>query len=52
MSQKKQYGCADYRDEMMLVRLKNRLNDPRVTGRERAEIEAAVKRLEEEMGLD
>lgn len=52
MSGNKKYGCADYRDEMMLVRLKHRLNDPGLTDREREEIETEIRRLEKKMRLD
>ncbi len=52
MKQNNKYGCADYRDEMMLVKLKNRLNDARLTDAERAEIVSQIRRLEKEMRLD
>ena len=52
MSGNGKYGCADYRDEMILVKLKNRLNEAGLSDRERAEIEDTIRRLEKEMRLD
>jgi hypothetical protein len=48
----KNYGCSDYREEMRLMGLKNRLEEESLSEAERKELEAEVARLEKAMGLD
>lgn len=43
----KAYGCRDYRQEMMLVGLCRRLNDPHLGQEERRTLQAAIRELED-----
>ncbi|MFC1669740.1 hypothetical protein ACFL20_05055 [Spirochaetota bacterium] len=45
------YGCADYREEMTLVSLKNRLKENNLSDEEKSKIEKEIKKLEKKMGL-
>ncbi len=45
------YGCADYREEMTLVSLKNRLKDNELNDEEKSNIEKEIEKLEKKMGL-
>ncbi len=49
---KQKYTCSDYRQEMILVGLINRLKDPDLKESERLVIEEQVKRLKADMGMD
>ena len=45
------YTCQDYRKEMVLLGLRNRLNTSELTEEERLKILTEIRRLEEEMGM-
>jgi hypothetical protein len=46
------YTCNDYRSEMILLGLNQRLEDEALSEEERIEIEKQIKELEAIMGLD
>ncbi len=46
-----QYTCNDYRQEMVLLGLKRRLEDPDIDDEERRELEGQIRELEEQMGI-
>ena len=46
------YTCNDYREEMILVGLKKRLNKPDITKEEKEALLAEIKKVEKQMGLD
>ena len=52
MTGKQPYTCYDYRREMVLVGLRNRLNDPALTEDEKQSILKEIHHLEKEMGLE
>ena len=45
------YTCHDYREEMVLLGLQRRLNDPDLTEEEKQKIRRQIARVEEEMGM-
>jgi len=45
------YTCADYREEMILLGLRRRLEDPGVSEEEKPAIRARVQELEESLGI-
>jgi len=45
------YTCLDYRKEMNLLGLRNRLNAPELYEEEKQRILAEIRRLEEEIGM-
>jgi hypothetical protein len=45
-------ACADYRKEMMLASLVRRLEDPNLPEKQKKEIQAQVKKLEQAIGMD
>ena len=45
-------GCADYREEMILLGLLRRLHDPNVAESEKSDLRKKVKQLQKEMGLE
>ena len=45
------YTCNEYRDEMTLLALRNRLKRDALTEEERREIEAEIRRFEERVGV-
>ena len=47
----KKYTCHDYREEMLLLGLQRRLNDPDLTEEEKQKIRRQIARVEEEMGM-
>lgn len=47
-----QYTCRDYREEMMLVKLRQRLTKENLSEEERKKVEKAEARLKRQMGLD
>ncbi len=51
-SPQRTYTCSDYRQEMRLLGLKRRLEDPALTDDERRRLEAEIQALEREMGMD
>jgi len=46
------YTCLEYRQEMILLGLKRRLQDPELTEADRIRIAASVRDLEQQMGMD
>ncbi len=46
------YTCQDYRQEMILLSLKKRLQDPELPEKDKREIEQEIQKLEKEMDLD
>ena len=46
------YTCADYRQEMLLLALRKRISQEKLTGAERRELEEKIRRLEAEMDMD
>lgn len=46
------YTCAEYRQEMLLLALQNRLHQSELTEEERREIEERIRKLEAEMEMD
>lgn len=51
MTDSTSYTCSDYRDEMTLVALRNRLNNAALSEKERRQIEEEIRKFEERMGL-
>ncbi len=47
----KPYTCNEYRTEMILLGLNNRLNQENLSREERQEIEEEIARLESDMGM-
>ncbi len=52
MEHKLKYTCADYRSEMILNGLRQRLNQDGLTEKERQEIIREIHGLETAMGMD
>lgn len=46
------YTCKDYRQEMLLVGLRKKLENNRLPEEAREDIEEEIRRLESEMGMD
>ena len=46
------YTCAEYRQEMILLGLKRRLEAPGLPDAERKTIAEKIRRLEQQMGMD
>jgi hypothetical protein len=46
------YTCAEYRQEMILLGLRRRLEDPNLPDAEKERIIQQLKSLEDEMGMD
>lgn len=46
------YTCNDYRAEMILVGLRQRLNKPDIREDEKKELQAEIRKIEKEMGLE
>jgi len=46
------YTCREYREEMTLLGLNQRLKDADLTEEERRRVEEDIRRLETEMGMD
>ena len=51
MEHKKPYTCAEYREEMMLLGLKQRLNHKNLSEEEKEAISREIKKLEIAMGI-
>ncbi len=45
------YTCREYREEMILLGLRQRLKEKDLSIKEREEIEKHIRKLEEKMGL-
>ncbi|MGD9082491.1 MAG: hypothetical protein PVJ50_02700 [Desulfobacterales bacterium] len=48
----REYTCADYRIEMILLNLKRRLQQKGLSEKERGDILLQIKKLEAKMGLE
>jgi hypothetical protein len=48
---KGKYTCNDYREEMILLGLQKRLNQPGLSEKERQEILKEIAAIEEQMGM-
>ena len=48
----KAYTCTEYRQEMVLLSLRRRLADPTLSPSEKKELEAQVRKLEADMGMN
>ncbi len=46
------YTCNDYREEMVLLGLKKRLNDPGLTKDEKEKLIKEIKKIEKSMGMN
>ncbi len=46
------YTCNDYREEMVLLGLRKRLNNPDLTKEEKASLLKDIKEIEKRMGMD
>ncbi len=46
------YTCNDYRDEMVLISLRKRLNSPELTKEEKKILTEEIKKIEKNMGMD
>jgi hypothetical protein len=46
------YTCSEYRQEMVLLGLKRRLEDPGLPESERMHITEKIRELEQQMGMD
>lgn len=51
MTESPHYTCADYRQEMILLGLKRRLEDPGVSEKEKPAIRARILELEKILGI-
>jgi len=51
MSADKPYTCADYREEMMLLGLKKRLETESLSEEEKTAIQDRIAKIERSMGL-
>ena len=47
-----EYTCKEYRQEMLLLALRKRLNDPHLSEKEKQEITADLRQLEVRLQLD
>jgi hypothetical protein len=52
MPPKSKYTCNDYREEMRLLGLKNRLNEKNLSETEKQAIEAEITKLEKALKMD
>jgi hypothetical protein len=52
MPPKSKYTCNDYRDEMRLLGLKNRLNEENLSKTEKQAIEAEITKLKKALRMD
>jgi len=51
MTEKSRYTCDEYREEMILISLKNRLTRPGLSDEEKQVLKVEIRKLESEMGL-
>ena len=51
MPVKQPYTCQDYRKEMILLGLRNRLNSTELSEEEKQSILTEIRRIEEEIGM-
>ena len=52
MPPKSKYTCNDYREEMRLLGLKNRLNEKNLSETEKQAIEVEITKLEKALRMD
>ena len=52
MEESSNYTCKDYRQEMVLLSLRKRLQEPGLSDTEKAAVRAEIKRVETAMGMD
>ena len=52
MPPKSKYTCNDYREEMRLLGLKNRLNEKNLSETEKQAIEAEITKVEKALRMD
>jgi hypothetical protein len=52
MQPKSTYTCNDYREEMRLLGLKNRLNEKNLSKAEKQALEAEIAKLEKALQMD
>ncbi len=52
MSTGGRYTCAQYREEMLLLSLEQRLNDPGLSDDERQRLAADIEKLRQQMGME
>ena len=52
MPPKSKYTCNDYREEMRLLGLKNRLNEKNLSETEKQAIEAEITKLEKALRME
>ena len=52
MEKNNKYTCAEYREEMMLLGLKKRLNDKHISEAERWTITREIEKLEIDMDIN
>jgi len=51
MPKKPPYTCADYREEMILLGLRRRLEDPGLSEEEKPAIQARIQELEKSLDM-
>ena len=51
MTKNSDYTCADYREEMILLSLRRRLEDPDVSEEEKPAIRAKIQELEKSLDI-
>ena len=51
MTRKPAYTCADYREEMILLSLRRRLEDPDLSEEEKPAIQTRIRELEKSLAL-
>ncbi len=51
MAKNEDYTCADYREEMILLSLRRRLEDPGVSDEEKPAIRAGIQKLEKSLDI-
>lgn len=47
----KPYTCTEYRQEMILLGLQRRLNDPNLDPEDKKALEAQIRKIEKEMDM-
>ena len=52
LKQERQYGCMDYRQEMVLLGLKRKLQNEKLSDAERKEVLVQIQKLESAMDMD
>lgn len=52
MEQERHYGCMDYRQEMVLLGLKRKLETEKLTDAERKAVQEQIQKMESAMAMD